>query len=91
MSLELTKEPTMRSTKAQDRQTVDVYGTLLKERAVIDDIMSEQANEVTKYSFTVLDTRYPYVVVCVGIAQLALVLTTMWSAYILARSELEYD
>lgn len=81
----------MRSTKAQDRQTVDVYGTLLKERAVIDDITSEQLNSATKYSFTILDNRYPYVVDCIGIGQLALVLTTMWSAYILARSELGYD
>lgn len=80
-----------RSTRTQSRQEVEVYGELLKERAVIADIQSENVRGTTRYSFQILDTRYPYTVVCIGLNELALVLTSMWSAYMISRRLLSVD
>lgn len=79
-----------RSTKEQARQAVEVYGTLLKERAVISDIEQEDERGVIRYSFQLLDRRFPYMVDCEGIKELALVLTSMWSAYDKAIYELGF-
>ena len=70
-----------RSTKNQARQQADVYGELLMERAVISDIGVEDIRGEKRYSFYIFDKKYPYKVDCSGIQELALVLTSMWSAY----------
>lgn len=71
----------MRATKDLAKQQVDVYGDLLQQRAVITDIAPTEKRGETCYSFEILGHDFPYTVECLGIKQLALVLTTMWSAY----------
>lgn len=77
-----------RDSKTHARQTVEVYGTLLQERAVIGDINSEEVRGEQRYSFTVLDLERPYEICCNGIKEAALVLSSMWSAYLLAYNAL---
>lgn len=73
-----------RDTKAQARQTVEVYGTLLQERAVISDIETEEVRGEQQYRFTVFGLEHPYEVVCSGIKETALVLSNMFNAYLVA-------
>lgn len=81
----------MKTTKDQARQEIDTYGALLQERAVISDIESEEVRGEQHYMFRILDSKFPSLVECVGIKELALVLNVMWSSYMKARNELFID
>lgn len=81
----------MKITKDQARQQVDVYGELLQERAVIDEIEKIDIRGVTHYRFTLLDTKYPMNFECASLKELATVLSCMWSTYIKVYGEMGVD
>ena len=72
----------MKITKDEARQQVEVYGTLLQERAVISEIEQEEIRDGIRYSFTLLDKKYPLRVESDGVKNLAVLLTSMWSTYL---------
>lgn len=71
--------------KDEARQQFTVYGDLLKDSAVIEEITSEQVRGEMVYTFRVAG-KCGYEISCRGIREAALVLTGMWYAYSNAKS-----
>lgn len=84
----------MRPNRDLAKSQVEAYGQLLREYAVITDIeRSDNARDPKNplYTFMVNAEKYPFPVTCTGIKELALVLTTMWSSFEKARSDLGFS
>lgn len=77
----------MKIDKNLARQQIQVYGDLLQERAVISEIEQEEVRGSIRYSFTILDTKYPMHVESIGVQNLAALLTSMWATYLKVYSE----
>lgn len=78
-----------RATKSEARQIVAVYGDLLKERAVISEITTEEVRGELTYNLRV-EGRFPTEISCRGVKEAALVLSAMWFAYTSASSFLGF-
>lgn len=82
----------MKVTKEQAKQEIDVYGTLLMERAVITDITTTNVRDETHYNFEILEKfDFPYPIECVGVKELALVLKSMWLSYAKAWNDSGFE
>jgi hypothetical protein len=79
-----------RATKSEARQAVSVYGDLLRERAVISEITTEEERGEMTYKLRV-EGKFPTEIACRGIKEAALVLSSMWFAYSSAKEFLGYD
>lgn len=74
-----------RLTKDEARQQVAVYGDLLRESAVIEEISTEEVRGEMVWTVRV-GGKFPYEISCRGLREAALVLTGMWYAYSNAKS-----
>lgn len=71
----------MKVDKNLARKQIEVYGDLLRGRAVIGDITPVEKRGEQRHVVEVLDDKYPYEFECGDVKELATVLTAMWTAY----------
>lgn len=68
-----------------------VYGDLLRDRALISDITSEEVRGAQRYRFDILGKTCDYPMECTGVIELAKVLSSMWSVHLKTRFDLGID